>query len=79
MTYTATGDNDTSRSFVYSLNAAGTTAIMPTSVVSRMTHGQGSRHFDISLDRLTGSAGIECRSGEAEQHLIRLCSRSPKV
>jgi len=61
MTYTATGDNDTSRSFVYSLNAAGTTAIMPTSVVSRKTHGAAGT-FDISLP-LTGSAGIECRSG----------------
>ena len=61
ITYTATGDNNASRSFVYSLNAAATSAVMPTSIVSRKTHGAAGT-FDINLP-LTGSAGIECRSG----------------
>jgi PQQ-like domain len=63
ITYTATGNNDTSKSFVYSLNAALSGAITPTSVVSRKVHGSAGT-FNIDLP-LTGSNGIECRSGGA--------------
>jgi hypothetical protein len=62
ITYTATGDNNTSRSFIYALNAvneAGSGPI-PTKVVSRKKHGRAGT-FDINLP-LTGSAGVECRS-----------------
>ena len=62
-TGTATGDNNTSRSFVYSLNTGPGTPPVPTSVVSRKTHGTAGA-FDIALP-LTGAAGIECRSGGA--------------
>ena len=63
ITYTATGDNNTSRSFVYALNAAngGTPGPTPTNVVSRKIH-RSAGTFDINLP-LTGSAGVECRSG----------------
>ena len=61
ITGTATGDNNTSKSFVYSLIAGNGTPPQPTSVVSRKTHGTAGT-FDIDLP-LTGSAGIECRSG----------------
>ena len=61
-TATATGDNNTSRSFVYSLNTGnGSIPLAPTSVVSRKTHGTAGA-FDINLP-LTGSAGSECRGG----------------
>ena len=63
ITGTATGDNNTSKSFVYSLGAGTGTPAIPTSVVSRQTHGPAGA-FDISLP-LTGTAGIECRSGGA--------------
>ena len=63
ITGTATGDNNTSKSFVYSLDAGNGTASIPTSVVSRKTHGAAGA-FDINLP-LTGNAGIECRSGGA--------------
>ena len=61
ITFTATGDNNTSRSFVYSLNTSADGAPMPTSVVSRKVHGSAGV-FDIDLP-LSGSAGIECRNG----------------
>ena len=63
ITATATGDNNTSKSFVYSLATGNGNPATPTSVVSRKTHGTAGA-FDISLP-LTGSAGIECRSGGA--------------
>ena len=66
ITGTATGDNNTSRSFVYSLNASNDTPLQPTSVVSRKTHGTAGA-FDIDLP-LPGSAGIECRSGGANNN-----------
>ena len=69
LTATATGDNNTSRSFVYSLNAGTGTAPVPTSVVSRKTHDSAGE-FDISLP-LTGSPGVECRSGGANNdHVV---------
>ncbi len=63
LTYTATGDNNTSRSFVYALKAANGAGPgpMPTSVVSRKKH-KSAGTFDINLP-LTGSTGVECRSG----------------
>ena len=61
ITATATGNNNTSRSFVYSLDTTNGTPLLPTSVVSRKTHGAAG-NFDIDLP-LAGSAGIECRSG----------------
>ena len=63
ITYTATGDNNTSRSFLYALNTvngAGPGPI-PTKVVSRKKH-KSAGTFDINLP-LTGSTGVECRSG----------------
>ena len=63
ITGTATGDNDTSKSFIYSLTTGNGNPATPTSVVSRKTHGTAGA-FDISLP-LTGNAGIECRSGGA--------------
>jgi hypothetical protein len=48
--------------YLYALDTTGT-APRPTSVVSRKTHGTAGA-FDINLP-LTGSAGIECRSGGA--------------
>ena len=62
-TYTATGDNNTSRSFVYSLNTTNGTPLLPTNVVSRKTHGTAGA-FDINLP-LTGTPGVECRGGGA--------------
>ncbi len=61
ITSTATGDNNTSKSFVYSLNTGTGTPPAPTSIVSRKTHGTAGV-FDINLP-LTGTAGIECRTG----------------
>ncbi len=63
ITATATGNNNTSRSFVYSLNTGSGTPPLPTGVVSRKTHGTAG-NFDIDLP-LTGNPGIECRSGGA--------------
>jgi hypothetical protein len=62
ITYTATGDNNTSRSFIYALNAVNGAGPgpTPTKVVSRKKHGRAGT-FDINLP-LTGSAGVECRS-----------------
>lgn len=44
----------------------GALIVLPTSVVSRKTHGTAGS-FDINLP-LTGSAGIECRSGGANSN-----------
>ena len=66
ITGTATGDNNTSKSFVYSLGAGSGAPSMPTSVVSRKTHGTAGV-FDINLP-LSGNAGIECRSGGANSN-----------
>jgi hypothetical protein len=63
ITSTATGDNNTSKSFVYSLNAGNGTRPVPTAVVSRKTHGTAGT-FDINLP-LTGTPGVECRRGGA--------------
>ena len=63
ITATATGDNDSSKSFVYCLGSSNGAPLSPTNVVSRKTHGAAGI-FDINLP-LTGSAGIECRSGGA--------------
>jgi hypothetical protein len=60
ITGTATGDNNTSKSFVYSLITGNGTLAIPTSVASRKTHGLAPYNIDLPL---TGAAGIECRSG----------------
>ncbi|MGI8819826.1 MAG: dockerin type I domain-containing protein [Chthoniobacterales bacterium] len=67
ITFTATGDNNTSKSFVYSLNTA--LAPLPAGVVSRKTHGSAGT-FDIPLP-LTGTPGIEPRTGAtARDHQV---------
>ena len=66
ITSTATGDNNTSKSFVYSLNAGNGTPPQPTSVVSHKTHGTAGT-FDINLP-LSGTPGVECRRGGANSN-----------
>ncbi len=68
ITGTATGDNNTSRSFVYSLNVGTNPPLQCTSVVSRKTHGTAGT-FDINLP-LTGEPGLESRSTGGNHTLV---------
>lgn len=68
ITATATGDNNTSKSFVYSLNTGGASQPHLTSAVSRKAHGTAGT-FDINLP-LTGEPAVECRSSGGNHTLV---------
>src|SRR4029077_19043972 len=68
ITATATGNNNTSRSFAYSLNVGSGSPLQVTSVVSRKTHGTAGV-FDINLP-LTGEPGVECRTSGGNHTIV---------
>ena len=72
ITGTATGDNNTSKSFVYSLVPATAPRHLPTSVVSRKTHGAAGI-FDINLP-LTGTRVSNAAAAERTV-ITRSCLR----